>query len=91
MIIGGNEKLALIPFILCLLLWLVPSSDNSESVAMLKSDPSTAVASNVEEVVSQKLWQPGAELILVGFLASVAIYGLLKVQGRLQARAAQSW
>ncbi|MEC9475815.1 MAG: hypothetical protein VX764_02120 [Planctomycetota bacterium] len=83
--------MALIPLILCLLLWVIPGSANSAAKLPLDPGPSAADSTAVDELVSPSPWKPGSELLAVGFFTAVAIYLLLRVQDRLQDRARQRW
>lgn len=91
MTLGGNEKLALIPLILCLVLWLFPTNAPSAALITERSNSTTEARSRGDEALSVESWKPGVELIWLGILTSASIYCTLRVQDRLQDRARQTW
>jgi hypothetical protein len=88
--IGRKEKIALIPLVLCVLIWIVPDPttphvSSSSRVELPEEITGTSLA------FSEASWQPGIELPLLGLIASIAIFCLMRIQDRLQERARQLW
>ena len=90
MTIGRNEKLALIPLLLSVLIWVVPVATAPGDSSLAENDLPGQGLGDTEQVSMQK-WQPGVELLLLGLFSSVAILSLLRFQDRLQDRARQRW
>ena len=88
--IGRNGKLALIPLILCMLIWIVPNPTAPRVSSLARMELSEEITGTPVEI-SEARWQPGIELPLLGLIAGASIFFLLQLQDRLQNRARQLW
>ena len=87
---GRKEKIALIPLILCVLIWIVPDSTTPHVSSSSRMELPEEIT-ETSPAISEARWQPGIELPLLGVMASIAIFCLMRIQDRLQDRARQVW